>query len=551
MKPKNKILIPAVALLSLFIGARVCHGEQLFVGIIETESYYSLELSVSAFANVTGIPELKDQFKIKASQLTALPVMAGFEKSGRLRVIQTVDPTEPLSDINPASTAIIPVADEGKEIERLLNESYTTRNTWRSNINVYSNPVSTNLAPTVAITKEGRWLLASRSQEALLWVTKNPKLLNAPPLPQKGALKFLINPQRTAAILNAKGDPTLLQLFKPVEILQELELCSITLALEVQSLTITAEATPLSGTPLATLVKSLNKPEAALLNSAPASTFLCSLSKCVEPEIWNRFTLNLQSHLAPALTQLNTKELFTGERAQYLAPSKDGKGLIFVQIEPLNNAAAVLDAIKALNSTAPSDAAISLEKITPADAPTAESFCYKLHLKSKDEESTPSAIRTIASLFIEHAYLEMAIKDNQLITAVGPKNSLAEVISNIPGSPRNISLLSELKIKNDSFNQNPLSGTKLELTKLLRYTASIIPGITQKQLTILPEGGYGLTFGLDKGSGTTIKGSLQISADELAALKNINTSGRELMQKLLLSMLTQHIEGIGLPSGKD
>lgn len=551
MRFKNKILSPVVALLLLFSGATICHGEHLFVGIIETESYHTLELSVSAFAKVTGIPEFSEQFKTRASQLTALPVMAGFERDKRLRVIQTIDPAEPLSENNPAFIGIIPILDGGKEIEQLLAEHYTHNAYWRSNISVYSKPGSTNLLPTVAVAKEGRWLLSSRSQEALLWLTEHPKLLSAPPLPQKGTLKFLLNPQRAAAILSVKGNLTALQLFKPVEILQELEICSFALTLEAQSLTITAEATPLAGTPLTTLAKALRKPETALLNSAPPGAFLTSISNCEEPEIWNRFALNLQNHIAPALTQLKTKEIVTGERAQYLAPSSDKKGLIFVQIEPLNNASALLEAMQTLDQTAPSDAAIFLEKVAPPIDQQAASLCYKLRLKPKDEKSAPSVIHAIGALFIQHAYLEMAIRDNQLITVVGPKNSLANVISRLPGSQRNISLLSEMDIKNESFNRDPLSGTKLEFTKLLRFTASIIPGITQQQLAILPTGGYGLTFGLDKESGTTLKGSLQISADELAAAKNISTSGRELMQKLLLTMLTQRIERMELLPEKE
>ncbi|MFA7172016.1 MAG: hypothetical protein WC340_01160 [Kiritimatiellia bacterium] len=547
MKAKNKIGLSVVILLFPFIGTRACLGERLFVGILETESYHSLELSVAAFANVTRMPELNAQLKAKASQLTALPVISGFVKDKRLRVIQSIDPAELLSDINPANTAIIPIKDEGKEIERLLNESYSACDLWHSKINVYSKPLSTTLFPSVAIAKQGQWLLASRSQEALLWIIENPKLLNAPPLPQKGTLKYLINPQRAAAILKAQSDLTLMQFFKPIEILQELEMCSFALALEPQSLTITAEATPLPGAQLTTLAKTLRKPEATLLNSAPPSTFLLSISKCEEPEIWNRFALNLQQHISPALTQLNTKKLFTGERVQYLAPSKDKKGLVFVQLEPLDNASAVMDAIKILDTTTPSDAAITLEKIAPSAASQSDSVCYKLHLKPKDEQSEPSAIYTIASLFIKHAYLEMAIKDNQLIIVVGPKNSLAEVVSRILGSPRDISLLTELNIRNDSFSHDPLSGIKLELTKLLRFTASMIPHITQQQLATLPEGGYGLTFGLDKGSGALIKGSFQISADEFSALKNISTTGRELMQKLLMSMLAQRIERIELP----
>jgi len=541
-----------VAIIVLLITNSLCFSDYLFLGIMELESYQNLELGVSAFANVCRIPELNDQLKAKSAQLTALPVLSGFEKNKRIRIIQVVDPNESLSEINPANVAIIPIMDGGKEIEDILDENYQARSYWRSNISVYDKPVSTNLFELVAVAKEGRFLLTSRSKTALLWTSENKKLISAPPLTQKGTIKFLINPQRTAAVLNAKGDSALLKLFKPVEILQELEMCNLALTLDSQSLTMTAVASPLEGTPLTTLAMHLRTPDSALLNAIPDDAFLESISKCEEPEIWNRFAMNLQNYLLPSLTEMTTKKLFTGERVQYLAPSSDRRGLIFVQIEPLTDAEAVQTAIATLGRNEPADTPVTLERITMPDNAEQSHLCFKMNLKENDAKTTPSVIYTILSLFIQHAYLELQIKDNQLITVVGPKDSIKDALSNMANPPGNMNLLKEISVRNESFNENLNAGTKLELTKLLRFTASIIPHISQQQLAILPDGGYGSTFGLIKENSNTIKGSFQISADELSAMKNIGTNGRELMQKLLMSMLMQRIENIDMkkPNGQ-
>jgi len=541
-----------VAIIVLLITNSLCFSDYLFLGIMELESYQNLELGVSAFANVCRIPELNDQLKAKSAQLTALPVLSGFEKNKRIRIIQVVDPNESLSEINPANVAIIPIMDGGKEIEDILDENYQARSYWRSNISVYDKPVSTNLFELVAVAKEGRFLLTSRAKPALLWTSENKKLISAPPLTQKGTIKFLINPQRTAAVLNAKGDSALLKLFKPVEILQELEMCNLALTLDSQSLTMTAVASPLEGTPLTTLAMHLRTPDSALLNAIPDDAFLESISKCEEPEIWNRFAMNLQNYLLPSLTEMTTKKLFTGERVQYLAPSSDRRGLIFVQIAPLTDAEAVQTAIATLGRNEPADTPVTLERITMPDNAEQSHLCFKMNLKENDAKTTPSVIYTILSLFIQHAYLELQIKDNQLITVVGPKDSIKDALSNMANPPGNMNLLKEISVRNESFNENLNAGTKLELTKLLRFTASIIPHISQQQLAILPDGGYGSTFGLIKENSNTIKGSFQISADELSAMKNIGTNGRELMQKLLMSMLMQRIENIDMkkPNGQ-
>jgi len=526
----------------LFFACFICRGEHLFVGIMETEDYKSLELSISAFANASRTPEIKELLPEKGAQLTALPVFSGFDRNKRIRIIQTIDPDEPLSDINPANIAILPIIDGGKAIEKILKTTYKSRSYWRSDINIYENPSSTKNFNLVAVAKAGRYLLTSRSKGALLWAIKHTKLINAAPLKQKGALKFLINPQRTAAVINAKANPTLLPIFKPIEILQELKMCTLAITIDNQRLTVTADATPLAGTPLTTLAKNLNKPDESLLNSVPPGAFLSSISKCTEPEIWNRFSLNLQDYVVPAFTALNQRALFTGERMQYLAPTPDRKGLVFVQVETIKDAVNLQRSITKLDKLMPQDSQVVLKKITPPKDSSVTS--YEVHIKKDDKKSETYAIKAIASLFIEHANLELTIKEDKLITVLGRSGSIKAVIEGMPGSPRNLSLLKEIHIRNDDLDESILTGTKLQLSKLVRFTASIIPNITKQQLDILPLGGYGSTFGLSKKRTGSIKASFQISADEIHALKSIGTDGRELMQKLLISMLMKRIEKV-------
>ena len=526
----------------LFFTCLICKGEHLFVGIMETEDYKSLELSISAFANASRTPQIKELLPEKGAQLTALPVFSGFDRNKRIRIIQTINPDEPLSDINPANIAILSVIDGGNAIENILKATYKSRSYWRSNINIYENPTSTNNFDLVAVAKVGRYLLTSRSKGALLWALENTKLINAAPLKQKGALKFLINPQRVAAVINTKMNPTLLSVFKPVEILQELAMCTLSISIDNQRLTVTADAPPLAGTPLATLAKKLNRPNESLLNSIPSGAFLSSISRCSDPEIWNRFSLNLQDYVVPALTTLNQNDLFTGERMQYLAPTSDRKGLVFVQVETIKDAVNLQRSITKLDKLLPQDSQVFLKKITPPKENSISS--YEVHIKKDDKKSETYAIKAIASLFIEHANLELTIKGDKLITVFGRSGSIKTVIDGMPGSPRNLSLLKEIHIRNNDLDESILTGTKLQLSKLLRFTASIIPNITKQQLDILPMGGYGLTFGLSKDSTGSIKASFQIAADEIHALKSMGIDGRELMQNLLISMLMKRIEKV-------
>jgi hypothetical protein len=516
-----------------------CCGEQLFVGIMETDNYKDLELSVSAFANVTRIEGLNDMLKTKGAQLTSLPEMRGFEPGKRIRIIQTVDPLEPLSGENPANIAILPIRDGGKAIEEMLAAAYKNRTYWRSNINIYDKPHTTNVVPQVAVMQEGMYLLTSRSKSALLWASDNKKILNAAPLKQKGTLRFLLNPQRVAAVVNAKADPRFLKVFNPETILQELESCTAGVTLDPQSLNMTIWAKPLEGTPLTTLAYNLKSPDETLLNAAPRNSFLQSISHCSNTEVWDRFALNLQNQIVPALTKIRDKGLFSGERAQYLAPSPDNKGMLFVQIETLKEGADVLPAISTLDRAVSTDTLVTLKK----EGEETEPVRYKVVLKEDDiKKEQDSVYYTVALLFLQHTWLELQVVDNKLITVLGPRGSIADVTKNLNAYKKEITLLREISIRNEDLGKNILCGSQVRILAALRHTASLIPKITSEQLNTLPEPGYGITFGLKKESDENLAVSFQITADEVSALSRVGSDARDLMQKLLVSMLMQRLD---------
>ncbi len=532
---------------TLAISAMLCQGKQLFVGIMESDSYGGMELSISAFAGVTRLPELNQFLERQGKQLTALPEMKGFEPDKRIRIIQTVDPNEPLSEINPANIAIFTTRDGGQAIKKMLSITYQAETYWRSQISVYDKPLSTNAVPEVAFLQEGAYILTSRNKNALLWISQNKKLINAAPLQQSGTLKLLLNPQRAASVLNAKGDERILKIFKPTEILQELESCTAGITIDPQNLTITVEAKALAGSPLATLVKNLKESKSKQSDITPPNSLLQSTYNCESPDLWNRFAINLQNYVIPAFNNIPHKELFTGKRTQYFAPASKGKGLVFVQSDKIKNKDSVTKMMETLEEFSQIDAQIKLKLETAEDE--SKNTCYKIILNESNETNeTTSVYYTAASLFLQHAWLEMRIVDDNLICVVGPKNSIDDVIISMNTPRDGISLLAEISARNQNLKSDILCGTKFRITEALRYMASFIPKITTEQLKILPKPGYGITFGINKANSEKLTASLQISADEYSALSRIGSDAQDLMQKLLVSMLMEHIEKTQTPS---
>ncbi|MFO7937829.1 MAG: hypothetical protein R6V06_09530 [Kiritimatiellia bacterium] len=519
--------------------APLCHARQLFVGILEADSYNDVKLSISALAGVTRIKDLNSFCDVHGAKLTGLPVMRGFEADKRIRIIQTIDPEKPLSEINPANTAIFVTRDGGQTIKNMLEKNYRNHRYWRSGIRIYDKPLTTNLAAEVAYMQESKYILTSRNRNAMLWMLQNSKLLNAAPLKQQATLKLLLNPQRAAAVLETKADTRILKLFKPAEIMQELEKCLIGVNIDPQVLTVNAEIRPLTGTPVASLIESMSKTETTPRDISPPDSLIQSITCNNSPEIWDRFAPNMQNYLLPALKTFNHEDLFTGQRIQYSAPK--GKDLVFVQADDIKNKTNVIATINSLENAMPSESVIGLQRVNPD--PEKDLVRYKFILKEKAETKSQNTVYyTIASLLLQRAYLEMKVVDNTLISVIGPENSLQDVTARLKRKEKDMTLLKEISARNNQLSEKIICGTKFRVSQALRETISVIPNVTREQLAILPEPGYGITVGLEKPENGTLKASMQIYADEIAALNHIGDDVRKLMQKIMVSMLMKSIE---------
>jgi len=516
-------------------------GDQLFIGIAETDSFDKLELSIEAFARTARKPELKTIFRRKFAEITALPEIKGFDSDRRIRIIQTLDPQEPLSGVNPANIAILPILDGGEKIEKMFAAAYKNSSYWRSEINLYETPLTTNLYQTAATMKSGRFILVSRSKNALLWISENKKLLNAAPLEQKGNIKLLLNAPRLGAILNAKLDPRWQEAFKVSDILQECETCSITVNIEAQSAALTIRATPFDGSPMMALIRNLKQPDQTLWASVPKNSFLQSISRCDNPEVFNRFAFDLREYLIPALKEFHQNAALAGERVHYLAPSSDNKGLVFVRIDKIKEIATLQQQIAELDKLATDQNMIWLEKETTESANQPIRYKVKINENMRDDGNT-TALQAVSTLFLRHAWLEMQITSNRLVSVLGHKGAAANAVNAINSATPPQNLLQEIYVRNANIGAQPLTGTKVQASGLLSFLASIIPHVTREQITMLPQPGYGVTLGVQKPEENQFIASLQISADEVATLSEISKNYGALIQKVLVSMLMKSIE---------
>lgn len=543
----------AIAGSGLFI---LCaRGERLFVGIWEADSYQSVIYGASAFSRVADMPYALETTQASLTRNLAVPGFAGLSGSAMLRIVQTVDPSLPLSDDNPANVALIPLVDRGDAVRAAFLAAYT-RNTPSPPLTVFDKPSDTNLAPHVAIAVDGRHLLTSRSKDALLWAWNNrEKLINAPPQSLPGTFRVLVNPQRLADLWGSRGEKAA-RILNVEKLIRDFDTLTLAMTLEGQAISLTLRGAPKSGSALETLTAACRAPAPSLWNGLPDNAFFASVSACGRPDLWepylNATTFRLLNFSAQAVPQT----ALTGETLWYLSPGKDRKTLSLVQIAPRTQTNAAPNAILRPFGVADTNPDIRLTPKPERQIPGARIRTYAISLVppssavqgKKTEEM--SAVFTLLSLFLKKAVLEQAVTDRHLITVLGPEKSIDEQLAALTFNAQALNLGRKISAQDAALTDPLTTGASLHAVDLLRYLVSLMPDITPEQLQRLPFGGDGVTFGICK-AGRTVTASLRIYANEIAALQRVNRDSREVLQELFFQMFARQVmDQQQIPAGK-
>jgi hypothetical protein len=554
MTERNTLLFRGAALTVLLLlaphGAR---ADRLFVGILETDGFQSAIYDASAFARGANLPVALEMVNAALAKNMALPSFAGVSAQEILRIVQSVDPALPLNADNPANVAIIPITDNGSALLGALAAAYKKRTPLPA-ATLFEAPSDTNLAPRVAVAIAGRHALTSPSRDALAWAWENrTQLIDAPPQRIPGTLRVLVNPQRLADLLGTRSEKA--ALFLNVDkLLRDFETFSFALGMDGQALALTVRGKPKPKTALSALAAALRDPQERFWRGLPDDAFFLSLSACDAPETWDAYLGKTRIRLLRPVTDLAPSAAFGGERMLYLAPNDNKQGLCFVQVEPVTNAAVVRAAIQKLQ-TGESKDGVSLKRETPRRSGDTQIESYSITLQpTVDAAGKPtetSTLVTLLSLFLKKAVLETAVADGHLITVLGPARSLEHELPRLKFADKSLTLNRKIHGQDTALDGTLTVGSSLQLTSLLRYIVSIMPGVKPEHLRVFPSGGDGLTFGISRSEDSTLTASLRLQATELAALQKVNTDGREVLQELFFQMFTSQMMNLQPPPQPD
>ena len=535
----------------LFLVAQNTLAERLFVGILEADSYQSILYGASAFSRMADLPLALELVQNTLSKKLSLPSFTGIAASEMLRIVQTIDPALPLGADNPATVALIPLADNGEASREAFAAAYKTR-TVLDPVTLYENPSDTNLTPRVAVAVSERHLLTSTSRDALDWAWRNrAKFIEAPTQSIPGTVRILVNPQRFADLLGSRSEKAA-DLLNVGSLIRDFDSLSFALTLDGQALSFTVRGAPKKDTGLEALAASWRKPSDKLWNGVPDTAFFMWLTACDKPELWDAYLGKTRSRLLHPVVDLAPQTAFTGERLFYLAPNKDKSGLCFVQIEPVTNAAPVREAIQNLH-TAEQEGNILLTRRPQRSTAGTPVETYAITLQppavSDGKKAEPSVLFTVLSLFLKRAVLETAVTDGHLISVIGTEHSIEGELQALAFSEKPLNLHRKISGQYSALNEKLNAGATLHVARLVRHVVSIMPGVKPEQVRLLPTGGDGATLGISL-KDQTLTASLRIQSNEIAALQRINRDGRDVLQELFFQMFAKQMMGPQVPSEK-
>lgn len=530
---------------AVFTAVACVRAERLFVGLVESDSYQSAVYGMSAFSRSAELPIEPASVEKRLAAMLALPSFAGVSTRDTLRVVQTVDPTLPLSEDNPANVALIPLTADGSTVQQAFRQAYAAA-TPLENATLFEQPADTNLAPRVAVALAGNHLLASRSPAALAWAWENrASLIGAPIQPDDGTFRALVNPQRLA-YLSGKYTAFSDSLFNADLFLKDFETLAIEVYVDGQALTVTLRGTPKTESPLDKLATARALPEALLWNAIPDNAFYAFAAAGTDRP-WSAYRGSADMPLLNPASTMLPPAAFSGDRVLYLVPTKARRGLCLVQIEPVKDKHAVKEALQKLHTATRQDG-IALQRQEPRTSDGTEIETYSIAVrtatKGPDAVTGPSSsmLLTILSLFLKHAVLETALVNDNLITVVGPPQAFNQELPSDLFAAKPIPLHRRLQTQNNALSAEALSiGSTLKASALLRHVVTMIQDIKPEQVRRFPVGGDGATLGVCIDQQRNLTVSARFTANEIAALQRVNRDGRQILQELLFQMFARQM----------
>jgi len=531
----------------LFVTCSVLlRAENSWVATLETESLRSLQLSVSAFAQVATLPGQLDEQNSLLQSFFSLPTLEGIHDNEPLRIYWVADSAQPVGkDVMPAQISVLPLRREtAQTLELHLFKMYKSKRTLQG-ITTYSVPISTNSPGCVQIHELERTLSLAPSRELLTWFQSQKTALKAC-LPKKTdeILRLSINPQLIDQVVlpKMKMDPA-----------QGLLSDSCTYAgmginLDGRGCTVTFRLQPKEGSPLDQLLRDIPEPRTSFWNALPENALFSILYTEPDKSKWSRlFASSTTNSFTSIFADLQP---FLGrERLIYLAPTKSQTSFRLVQIASVTDEKAAREAVRLLGSRDnPVGFKLKHEETRTEAGQTFEQFSLAYQalpqpLAAPATTNRESAsLTTLIPLFLRKARMEVSVKNQYLFAVVANTDTLEQETPDYPFLPQRLNLQQRLT----TFSTSPkiIAAGDFQLLSFLRKLLHALAPAeeqTQKIFTTITDG---FQFWAVREKENTSAISLRLSGNEIAELLKTVREDREELQDIFFNLFTRQMKPV-------
>jgi len=521
-------------------------SENAWMATLETDSLRSLQLSVSAFAQIATLPgEIEEQNPLLLD-FFSLPSLDCINENETLRIFWAADSTRPLgADAKPLQISVLPLRRDTQTLDLYLFKSYKTKRMLQG-VTTYSFPISTNSPACVMINEVDRTMTIAATRDLLTWFqAQKPTLKSYLPKRTTDLLRVSINPQLVDQVLLPK-----LNIGQASGLLGDACLyAGIGVDFDGRGCTLTFRLQPKAGTPLDKLLRDIPEPRPDLWNGIPENAIFSTLYTDPGKTNWNTY---FSSSPTNALSSIfaDIQPFLGRERLIYLAPTKSQTSLRLVQIAPVLDEQGAREAIKRLDTLVNTNGfRLKHERTRTQAEQTFEQYSLSYQataqpivIKNITTNSEPIALSTLIPLFLRKARLEVSIKNNHLFAVTANTDTLEHETPDFPFPPQRFTLKQQLTTFSTS--TRIVAAGNINVVSFLRKLLTALAPTEAQSQKIFATITDGFQFWLVQEADNTSALSLRLTGNEIAGLLKAVREDRESLQDIFFNLFTNQMKPV-------
>ena len=528
-------------------------AETVWFATLEVDSLQTLQTGIESFCKATELPIPPDVLNNMTTEAlkgvlpgAALDTLVSTKDPIRIFVLENTD--QPLSQGgNPGFLATLTLSGEAKALQDQLAKVYGARRD-DGNVFTFSAPSAETpwLPANILLSIERSKATLATSKEAFAWFKQQQKLDSFLPLAGTQTLRACVNVKQITLPVLPTG-----QVNPFAAILGDVEYFSIAATPNAQAFTLSYGIRLKAGSLLATLMDTFQPPNATLWNGLPENAFYAYIGPETNTEPLRKFTaayLQQEIPVEPIVTKL--ENALTGDLIRYLVPTQDKKGLRLVDIDPVKDAAAVKEVIKAFDQVEMSPG-VKFKKEEPREVSglTLERYSLVLDINAiMQAQGVPvgadpniGLIGAVLSMFVKSIMLECTVKDNYLLSAFGPAGATDNWIPAIPFAAPTVTLDKKLAALDPA--AKPLLGAyEFRLLPLLKQIVSMLPNVKPEHINLFTATTDPIQAWTTRTADKTIIATVRVPANEVAAIVRIAMNGQAALQEILAPLIAAQMQ---------